>query len=164
MSEWLPYLAAAEASPSSNPLMATEVIVAIVAGLSAVMVALVGKLSFDMIKVKRSSAAAHHFAQKTESSINHRDTPMSDRIDAVMTAVKGVAATQATQGTTLKQVQETQVEQGRDIRGLRKDDGLMRGEVREVRKDLSEHLIQAEESMAVVRRMAPIVNRLNPDK
>lgn len=157
-------LAEVPAASPVNPWATTEVIVAIVGVIGAVMVALVGKISFDMIKVKRSSAAAHHFAQKTESSINHRDTPMSDRIDAVMAAVKGVAATQMTQGETLKQVKDTQVEQGRDIRGLRKDDGLMRGEVRDVRRDLSEHLTQAEESMAVVRRMAPIVDRLNPDK
>lgn len=163
MPGWMIQVAVAIAPPL-NPWATTEVIVAVVAGFSAVMVALVGKLSFDMIKVKRSSAAAHHFAQKTESSINHRDTPMSDRIDAVMAAVEGVAETQASQGKTLKQVQENQVEQGRDIRGLRKDDGLMRGEVRDVRRDLSEHLTQAEESMAVVRRMAPIVDRLNTEK
>lgn len=158
--------------------MATEVIVAIVAGLSAVMVALVGKLSFDMVKVKRSSAATHTLAKKTESSINHDPETITKRLADVKktlaeftTSLEShgellgkIEVSQSAQGETLNRMKDLQSEQGRDIRGLRKDDGLMRGEVRDVRKDLSEHLTQAEESMAVVRRMAPIVDRLNPDK
>lgn len=122
-------------------------------------------------EARTDAAAARVASEKTESSINHDPETITKRLSDLKGSLEShgeilsnIKGSQADQGETLERMKRVQTEQGRDIRGLRSDDGTMRGEVREVRRDLSAHLTQAEESMAVVRRMAPIVNRLNLDK
>lgn len=54
----------------------------------------------------------------------------------------------------LEALAETQTEQGRNIRGVRKEIGLLHEADRQVRRELSDHLEQTAENMALVRRLA----------
>lgn len=150
-------LAAPAPVPTSNPFLSEGVLTAIVTTLGGILTLILGKLSFDLARVKKSSHKTHVLSAKVEHSINNRETPLSDRLDAVMAAVQGVATVQTEQGKTLDALKEIQEEHTKDLRGLRKDDGQLRGEVREVRTALSEHLAQTEESMAIIRKVAPLV-------
>lgn len=122
-------------------------------------------------EARTDAAAARAASEETESSINHDPETISKQLSVLEGSVDShgeilnkIKRYQADQGETLERMKRVQTDQSRDIRGLRTDDGMMRGYVRDVRKDPSNHLIQAEESMAVVRRMAPIVDKLNADK
>lgn len=54
----------------------------------------------------------------------------------------------------LDSLAETQTEHGRNIRGVRQEIGLLHEADRQVRRELSDHLDQTAENMALVRRIA----------
>lgn len=112
----------------------------------------------DMKKTQTATAVdaaeARRLSARTDDSINHRGTPLSDRLDDVGAAVKeahkAVAAVaeklaaqgieQAAQGVELR-------EQRKDILGIREDNaatrkeiGLIQGAERDTREVVAEHI------------------------
>lgn len=56
--------------------MPEPVIITLITTLGAILIALIGKVSWDVSKTRKDTAAVHE-------SINNRDTPLSDRLEAV---------------------------------------------------------------------------------
>lgn len=122
-------------------------------------------------EARTDAAAARAASEKTESSINHdpqtitkRLSDMKDSLAAHGKILANVQSGQESQGEVLARIKEIQAEQGRDISGLRKDDGELRGQIRNQREELQNHLVQSDQAMRVIARIEPIVDRLNPDK
>ena len=110
----------------------------------------IAELGKTATEAKHKAEEAAKASYKTEQSINNRDSPASDRWDAIHDDVKSVMEKQDRQGDLL-------ADQGRDIRGLqetaqqtrqsigqlRGDDRLGRRETELLRQEFGEHLEQA---------------------
>lgn len=111
-------------------------------------------------KASGAAVAAAKASSKTEKSINNRDSPASDRWDAIHDDVRKIAAAQVTQGKLL-------AEQGRDIRGLqdtaqqtrktlghlRAEDRIGRTDTEQLRQDFTEHVEKTAPMMPMLRRL-----------
>lgn len=107
-----------------------------------------------------AAVAAAKASSKTEKSINNRDSPASDRWDAIHDDVRKIAAAQITQGELL-------AEQGKDIRGLqdtaqqtrntlghlRAEDRLGRRDTEQLRQDFTDHVDQTASMMPLLRKL-----------
>ncbi len=107
-----------------------------------------------------AAVAAAKASSKTEQSINNRDSPASDRWDAIHDDVRKIAAAQITQGELL-------AEQGKDIRGLqdttqqtrktlghlRAEDRIGRTDTEQLRQDFTEHVEKTAPMMPMLRRL-----------
>lgn len=118
------------------------------------------ELKKDQALTAVDAAEARRLSARTDESINHRSTPLSDRLDDVKTAVKeshkavaAVAEKLAAQGRDLK-------EQRKDILGIREDNlstreeiGLLHGDDREIRKDLADHIKDTAPMMPMLKEL-----------
>lgn len=135
----------------------TTIIVTTVTTVGTVLVAWLA-LRKEMAKLGETATEAKHKAEeaavasyKTEQSINNRDSPASDRWDAIHDEVKGVADILADQGRDIRGLQETARQTRQSIGQLRGDDRLGRRETELLRRDFSEHLEQAAERDRLIR-------------
>lgn len=157
--------------------MSEEVLIAVLGLVGVIGVGIVSTLGVvlgKLLELKKAQAVtavdaaeARRLSARTDESINHRDTPLSDRLDDVRTAVEeshksvaGIAeklaaqgAEQAAQGRELK-------EQRKDIIGIREDHlssreeiGLLHGEDREIRKELSGHIRDTAPMMPMLKEL-----------
>lgn len=136
--------------------MTEPVLLAIIGGVFSVMIALIGKLTFDVSKTRKDAAAVHQ-------SINNRPTSMSDRIDSLSDQMSGVLK-------AVGQVQQTQKEHGeklvthtRDIRGVRSDIGGLQGADRQLREDVASTNRQLSTHVRETSEWTPMLTELHSE-
>ena len=107
---------------------------------------------------RTDAAAAKQASEKTESSINNRSSPASDRWDAIHKDIRAMATLQKEMGSIQK-------EMGRDVRGLqdtaqqtrrtlgqlRAEDRIARQETEQLRQDLTDHVQQTAPLLPMMR-------------
>ncbi|WP_115790046.1 hypothetical protein [Arthrobacter silvisoli] len=126
--------------------MSEQVILAIIAGVVAVLVAYLEKIRRDARDSKTDSAAARQLSHEVHESMNNRSDdkgkpiPLSDRLDQVATKddIAALAAAVKDHGSKL-------IDQRRDILGIREDAaatreeiGQLHGQDRALRAELAE--------------------------
>ncbi|MFK0082714.1 hypothetical protein [Glutamicibacter sp. NPDC090743] len=99
------------------------ILLSIIGGVFALLTAIVTKLSFDMSRTRKDTAAVHQ-------SINNRPTSLSDRLDEVIDALKRVEAKQKGDGQKL----DTHT---KDLRGIDDSIGILRSADRDLQKGLA---------------------------
>lgn len=102
-------------------------------------------------KASGAAVAAAKSSSKTEQSINNRDSPASDRWDAIHADVKVIAAKQREMGRDVRGLQDTAQQTRRALGQLRGEDRVARRETDQLRQDLTEH----------VEQTAPMLRRLH---
>lgn len=83
--------------------MTETLILSIIGGVVTILTALIGKLIFDVFRTKKDASAARSAAEKTESSINNREFPLSDRLHAVGATASAAVQAVARVATTLEE-------------------------------------------------------------
>lgn len=159
--------------------MTETIVLTIIGGVVTILTALIGKLSFDMSRTKTDAKAARHASEKTEHSINNRDTPLSDRLDAVGEAADAAVAAVAAVAETLKDHGRKLDTHTKDLRGVDESVGILRGADRDLQKglasnqrELAAHIRESRKSMELadstertVRRFLPLLIKhgIDPD-
>lgn len=100
-----------------------------------------------------AAVAAAKSSHKTEQSINNRDSPASDRWDAIHDDVKKIAAAQREQGRDIQGLQETAHQTRKSIGRLTGEDRQAHREIEQLRTDFSEHLESAAERDRQIREL-----------
>lgn len=151
------------------------VLVQVFATISAVGVAWLG-LRGKLLEIKKTSAATQAASEKVESSINNRDSPASDRWDAIHADVTAIIKVNAENTKALTAITAKQREQSRDLRGIRADNESTRrdiGELRQadrstrqdlldVREDLGQHIQAASGQARMLNDLHAIVVQGKP--
>lgn len=120
------------------------ILLSIIGGVFALLTAIVTKLSFDVSKTRKDTAAVHQ-------SINNRPTSMSDRVDEVIEALERVEAQQVNHGRKL----DTHT---KDLRGIDDSIGILRSADRDLQKGLA--FTQREFSLHV-KETGPMKDKIN---
>lgn len=114
-----------------------------VGGVAVAWIGLRGKLA-EISKTgkegRTAATAAAAAAQKTESSINNRPKPASDRWDAMHKDVRTIAAAQKEMGRDVRGLQDTAQQTRRTLGQLRGEDRIARQETEQLRQDLTDHV------------------------
>lgn len=135
------------------------VIIQVLATLSAVAVAWIA-LRGKLASIGKDASEAKAASVKTESSINNRDSPLSDRLDVAskaaidaLEAVKDVAETLKTHGQKL----DTHT---KDLRGVDESVGILRSADRDLQKGLAHTQRELNIHIAETGPMKDKINRL----
>ncbi len=153
--------------------MTETVILAIIGGVVTILTAFIGKLSFDLSRTKRDAKAARHASEKTEHSINNRETPLSDRLDAVGKAADAAVTAVASVAETLEDHGRKLDTHTKDLRGVDVSVGILRGADRDLqsgladtRRELADHIRESRKSVELanstdrtVRRFLPLLEK-----
>ncbi|MGP9490600.1 hypothetical protein ACT3UD_18205 [Glutamicibacter sp. 287] len=109
------------------------VLLSIIGGVFALLTAIVTKLSFDVSKTSKDTAAVHQ-------SINNRPTSLSDRVDDVGTAASDALDAVNEIATTLKAHGQKLDTHSKDLRGIDESVGILRSADRDLQKGLAHTL------------------------
>lgn len=140
--------------------MPETVVLAIIGGVVTLLTAIIGKLTFDVSRTKKDASAARTASEKTESSINNRDSPLSDRLDAVGTAAADALEAVNEVAKTLKAHGQKLDTHSKDLRGIDESVGILRSADRDLQRGLAH--TQREFSLHVIETgpMKEKINRL----
>lgn len=151
-----------------------QIALAVISVFGVVMTAVIGRLTFQVGKVRKDATAtavdaaeARRLATRTDHSINNRDSPLSDRVDdlhkdvrAAVRTMTAVAEKLTTQGVELSAQGVELREQRKDILGIRKDHletrkevGILHGEDREIRDVLTDHIRTTEPMLPMLKEL-----------
>ena len=120
--------------------MSDPVIITLISTLGTVVVALLGKITFDTGKTKKHAEQAKIASQKTEHSINNRPNTLSDRIDGLATQIKKANENIGSVSSELKLLRNEQALTRGDVLGLREEDSKNHRETQQLRKDFHGHV------------------------
>lgn len=141
--------------------MADPVAIALISTIGTILVALIGKVSLDLSRTKKDVVRARAASEKTESSINNRDSPLSDRLDvaseAALDALKGVQQL----AETLKDHGSKLDRNTKDLRGIDQSVGILRGADRDLQEGLALTQRQLTDHMAETSRWTPMLSELH---
>lgn len=107
----------------------------------------------DAAAARTDAAAARHASEKTESSINNRKTPASDRWDAIHKDIRAIAVSQKEQGRDISGLQDTAQQTRRTLGQLRGEDRIARQETEQLRSDLTDHVQQTAPMLPMLRAL-----------
>lgn len=111
--------------------MSEPVAITLISTIGAVLVALIGKLTFDLGRLKRSSEHTQKITQKVESSLNNSPETITERLAGL---TDGLARAEQ----ALSTIAGTLADHGKDIRGIRGDIGQLWAADREQRQEAAD--------------------------